>query len=120
MQSSAIIVQGLANKSLSTTGILPKLGKELRQSSLNGLLISVLAMGLSILAFNDVNLGITISLALFIVILFSSLTGTFIPLLLEKMKIDPALATGPFITTMNDITGLFIYFIVGQIVYSTL
>lgn len=120
VQSSAIIVQGLANKSLSTTGILPKLGKEFRQSILNGLLISVLALGLSVLAFNDLNLGITISLALFIVILFSSLTGTFIPLFLERMKIDPALATGPFITTMNDITGLFIYFIVGQIVYSTL
>jgi len=118
VQSSAIIVQGLANNTLKTDDIIGKLWKELQQGLLNGLIISVLALVFSMIIFSDFNLGITISLALFLVILFASITGTLIPLSLEKLNVDPALATGPFITTMNDITGLFIYFLVGQYIYT--
>ena len=118
VQSSAIIVQGLANNTLKTDDIAGKLWKELQQGLLNGLIISTLALFFSLIIFNDFNLGATISLALFLVILFASITGTLIPLTLEKLNIDPALATGPFITTMNDITGLFIYFLVGQYIYT--
>jgi magnesium transporter len=118
VQSSAIIVQGLANNTLKTDNLLGKLWKELQQGLLNGLIISILALAFSMLVFGDLNLGITISLALLLVILFASITGTLIPLTLEKLDIDPALATGPFITTMNDITGLFIYFLVGQYIYT--
>lgn len=118
VQSSAIIVQGLANNTLKTDDLLGKLWKELQQGLLNGLIISVLALVFSLIIFSDFNLGVTISLALFLVILFASITGTLIPLSLEKLNVDPALATGPFITTMNDITGLFIYFLVGQYIYT--
>ena len=59
----------------------------------------------------------TVSLALFSVILVAALFGTFIPLLLDKYDIDPALATGPFITTVNDVLGLFIYFLIGHLLY---
>lgn len=118
VQSSAIIVQGLANNTLKTDNLMGKLWKELQQGLLNGLIISALALLFSVLVFNDMNLGITISTALLLVILFASVTGTLIPLTLEKLDIDPALATGPFITTMNDITGLFIYFLVGQYIYT--
>jgi magnesium transporter len=117
VQSSAIIVQGLANNTLKTDDLLGKLWKELKQGMLNGIIISALAMFFSMMVFQDYNLGITISFSLLLVILFASITGTLIPLTLEKLDIDPALATGPFITTMNDITGLFIYFFVGQYIY---
>ena len=118
VQSSAIIVQGLANNTLKTDNLLGKLWKELQQGLLNGIIISGLALLFSMMVFNDPQLGLTISGALLLVILFASITGTLIPLTLEKFDIDPALATGPFITTMNDITGLFIYFIVGQYIYT--
>jgi magnesium transporter len=118
VQSSAIIVQGLANNTLKTDNIVGKLWKELQQGLLNGIIISSLALTFSLVIFNDLNLGSTISLALLLVVLFASVTGTLIPLTLEKLNIDPALATGPFITTMNDITGLFIYFLVGQYIYT--
>lgn len=118
VQSSAIIVQGLANNTLKTGDMWGKLLKELRQGVLSGVIISAIALLMSWVVFNDYNLGFTISISLLLVILFASITGTLIPLTLEKLKIDPALATGPFITTMNDITGLFIYFMVGQYIYT--
>ncbi|MGB0805477.1 MAG: magnesium transporter [Salibacteraceae bacterium] len=118
VQSSAIIVQGLANNTLKTDDLMGKLIKELQQGLMNGIIISGLAMLFSLLVFSDISLGITISMSLLLVILFASVTGTLIPLTLEKLDIDPALATGPFITTMNDITGLFIYFLVGQYIYA--
>ena len=59
-------------------------------------------------------LSLTVSISLLAVIVFAALFGTFVPLTLEKYKIDPALATGPFITTVNDVLGLFIYFWIGQ------
>ena len=59
-------------------------------------------------------LSLTVSISLLVVIVFAALFGTFVPLSLEKYKIDPALATGPFITTVNDVLGLFIYFLIGQ------
>ena len=118
VQSSAIIVQGLANNTLKTDNLFGKLWKELQQGLLNGIIISGLALLFSMLVFDDYNLGITISSSLLLVVLFASVTGTLIPLTLERLGIDPALATGPFITTMNDITGLFIYFLVGQYIYT--
>jgi magnesium transporter len=63
-----------------------------------------------------VALSITVSLALLCVIIFAALFGTFVPLMLHRYKIDPALATGPFITTVNDIIGLMIYFAVGSLI----
>ncbi len=114
VQSAAIVVQGLANKSLKMGNIIQKLIKELGVGLLNGficsiiILVSIFALGYSI------KISMTVSISLFAVIIFAALFGTLIPLILEKHKIDPALATGPFITTINDVLGLFIYFIIGQ------
>ena len=66
---------------------------------------------------DDIRLAVTLALSLFLVALFAAALGTFIPLALDRIKIDPALATGPFITTANDIIGLSIYFIVAYLVY---
>ncbi len=65
--------------------------------------------------FATVQLGFVVSLSLFTVIIFAAVLGTIIPLLLNKYKIDPALATGLFITTLNDVIGLFIYFTIGML-----
>jgi len=115
VQSSAIIVQSLANKSGQFSSILQKLAKELGVGLLNGLILSTLLFGFNFFFGLKIELASTVSLALFVVIIFAALFGTFVPLLLDKYKIDPALATGPFITTMNDVIGLMIYFYIGKI-----
>ncbi len=120
VQSSAIIVQGLANNSLSFNSVWSKIWKELSVALLNGAVISILAFALCHFMFGDDELGITVSISLMSVILLASLMGTIVPLGLDKYKIDPALATGPFITTSNDIIGLFVYFTVGQLIYGGL
>jgi magnesium transporter len=116
VQSSALIVQGLANQSL-TGNILPKLLKELSVGLLNGLVCSAILLVYSLLFLPKLALALTVSVALLSVILFASVFGSFVPLVLNKFKIDPALATGPFITTSNDIIGLFIYFLIGRLMY---
>ena len=120
VQSSAIIVQGLANNSLGFNGLLARLGKELLVSILNGLVCSIIILIYAIFYKSSYDLAATVSISLLIVIIFAGLFGTFVPLMLDKYKIDPALATGPFITTMNDIFGLFIYFGVGHLMYNWL
>ncbi len=117
VQSSAIIVQGLANNSLGMGGIGPKLSKEFSVALFNGFVCASLILCYNLIASDSLVLSYTVSISLFAVILFAALFGTLVPLLLNKYKIDPALATGPFITTVNDILGLFIYFIVGRMLY---
>jgi magnesium transporter len=116
VQSSAIIVQGLANNTLLTDNIGNKLLKELGVGIINGLICAMLICGYSFLI-EDFKLAATVSLALFTVIMFASFLGTFVPLTLNRFKINPALATGPFVTTLNDIIGITIYFFMGRILY---
>ncbi|MEK6451616.1 MULTISPECIES: magnesium transporter [Myroides] len=114
VQSSAIIVQGLANNSI-TGSIWKRLGKEVTLSLLNGFLLAILMMiGSHFLLGVDYIIGITVSIALISVIIIASLIGTFVPIFLNKYGIDPALATGPFITTSNDIFGILIYFSIAK------
>ena len=114
VQSAAIVVQGLANDSLKMENLFQKLIKELGVGLLNGIICSVVILGAAFGLGYGMGLSLTVSISLLVVIVFSALFGTFVPLILEKYKIDPALATGPFITTINDILGLFIYFRIGQ------
>lgn len=116
VQSAAIVVQGLANKSIRHDDIAGRLVKELGVALLNGIICSVIFLLVSAALTDEMWLSITVSIALLAVVIFAALFGTFIPLLLDKYKIDPALATGPFITTANDIFGLIIYFVIGGIV----
>lgn len=117
VQSSAIIVQGLANNSLGFDNLFQRLRKEFLVALLNGVVCSILIFAYTILYKDSNELAATVSVALVLVIIFAGLFGTFVPLMLDKYKIDPALATGPFITTMNDIVGLFIYFGIGHLMY---
>jgi len=116
VQSSAIIVQGLANDSLKGS-LFKRLLKEILQGLLNGFVLAALLMsaGMLFLGF-PLNLGITVAASLISVIIIASIIGTFIPIILAKRGVDPALATGPFITTSNDILGILIYFTIAQLV----
>ena len=114
VQSAAIVVQGLANDSLKMENIFQKLVKELGVGLLNGIICSIIILVAAFSLGYSLALSLTVSISLFAVIVFAAVFGTFIPLTLEKYNIDPALATGPFITTVNDVLGLFIYFMIGQ------
>jgi len=117
VQSSAIVVQSLAKGNNSLDRIGRKLMKEAVVALVNGILLSALIFGIAYM-FENATLGFVVSISLFTVIIFAAVFGTLIPLLLNKYKIDPALATGPFITTLNDVLGLFIYFTVGMLLYN--
>lgn len=118
VQSAAIVVQSLASGTTSLGNISQRLIKELGVALVNGIICSTIILCSSYLLGYGFDLSLTVSIALLSVIIFAALFGTFIPLTLNKYKIDPALATGPFITTVNDVLGLFIYFIIGQLILS--
>ena len=114
VQSSSIIVQGLANNTIGSAGVVSKLGKEFLVALLNGLICSLLVLLYGIIFSIEQDITLVVSISLLSVILLASLMGTLVPLVLEKFEIDPALATGPFITTTNDLLGLFLYFLIGN------
>ena len=116
VQSSAIILQGLANDSLRGSWW-KRLIKEVSLSLLNGLVLAALLMtaGMFFLGF-DIKVGLTVAISLVSVIVIASIIGTFVPIILDKRGIDPALATGPFITTSNDIFGILIYFLIAKVI----
>ncbi len=116
VQSSAIVLQGLANKSLKGS-LLNRLLKEIVLSLFNGVVLAVLLTvgGIFLLGF-DITFGLTIGISLISVIVIASLIGTFVPIILDKQGIDPAMATGPFITTSNDICGILIYFSIAKLI----
>lgn len=115
VQSSAIIVQGLANDDVKGS-INKRLIKEMFLATLNGIALAVVLF-LFILFFNgDVQKSFAVSVSLVVVIIVAGLIGTFIPLFLDKRGIDPAIATGPFITTSNDIFGILIYFMIAKMI----
>ena len=116
VQSSAIVVHGLAASNLNTTNIASQLAKEFSVGLLNGVICSTLIFLVTYILGFGASLSITVGISLLCVIVFAALFGTFIPLALERRKIDPALATGPFITTANDIIGLIIYFSISAFV----
>ena len=115
VQSSAIVVQALASDRRENK-MIEKLTKELAVGLFNGLILSLVMYGAGLLLGYDQLITLTVSTSLLTVIVFASLFGTFIPLMLDKLKIDAALATGPFITTANDVIGLIIYFQIGRLI----
>lgn len=108
-QSSAIVVQGLANGSLDIKRAGKQILKELGVSLINACIIALIVFGFNILKGTETNITVAVSLALFSMVIFASLFGTLVPITLEKLKVDPAIATGPFIAITNDIVGMIIY-----------
>ncbi len=115
VQSSAIIVQGLANDDLKG-GVGNRLIKEMLLAALNGVILAAVLLLFTWAYKGDFLTALAISISLIVVIVVAGLIGTFIPLFLDKRGIDPAIATGPFITTSNDIFGILIYFSIAKIV----
>jgi magnesium transporter len=115
VQSSAIVVRALANKSFGKDNV-QRLGKEFSVGLINGLICSLLLFLFGALLDYDLHVLLTVSIALLSVIMFASLFGTLVPLTLHRFNIDPAVATGPFVTTSNDVVSLFIYFYIGRFI----
>ncbi|WP_410006427.1 magnesium transporter [Aequorivita nionensis] len=116
VQSSAIVVQGLANDTIKGN-IITRLLKESLLALVNGIAIALVVLVIShFLFFTSYLESISIGIAIITVIILAALIGTFIPILLDKRGIDPAVATGPFITTSNDIFGILTYFLIAKLI----
>ncbi|MCF6332934.1 MAG: magnesium transporter [Draconibacterium sp.] len=120
VQSSSIVVQSIASGVKNVESTYRKLFKEVSVALATASFFSLLIFLYIYFSRGDMNLTYSVSITLFIVILFASGLGTVIPLVLNRFKIDPALATGPFITTMNDILGLLIYLTIGGMFFDIL
>lgn len=110
IQSSSIVVQSLANRSVFMDSTLKRLFKVLLVALINGLVLSAMVYGFNLLTGGEYYLSLVVSIALFGVVIIASFLGTITPLILNRFGFNPALASGPFITTTNDLLGLAIYF----------
>ncbi len=115
VQSSAIIVQGLANDIVKGS-LFSRLIKEVGLSLINGFALSIILILFGVIIQQDLIISFTIAGSMMAVIIVAALVGTFIPIILNQRGINPAIATGPFITTCNDIFGIFLFFFIAQIV----
>ena len=115
VQSSAIIVQGLAND-LVKGSLFNRLIKEVGLSLINGIALSTLLLVFGYFTGLETSVSLTIALSMLCVIVVSALVGTFVPIILDRNNIDPAIATGPFITTSNDIFGIFLFFYIAKVI----
>jgi magnesium transporter len=115
VQASAIVVQGLANGSVKDFNR-NYFSKELSVSMISGTIISLFLLGYHYFLYGQFMVGFAISISMIAVILFAATLGTLVPLLLHRNKIDPAIATGPFITTTNDVFGIFLYFVIARLI----
>ena len=115
VQSSAIIVQGIANKVIKGS-LINRLFKEIGLGLINGLILSVVLIIFGEIINQDMLLSLTVAGSMMSVIVISALIGTFVPIILDKQGIDPAIATGPFITTANDIFGIFFFFSIAKLI----
>ena len=113
IQSSSMVVQSLATKSVFQDSNMVRLLKVVAVALLNGLLLAVLAFSLSYFLRRDIDISIVVATSLSCVVLLASLSGTITPIILDKLGINPAAASGPFITTANDLLGLAVYFLVA-------
>ena len=116
IQSSAIVVQSIASNSLMQ-GSAQKILKELGVALVNSSILASVILGISWFVYDNPALSYTVSISLFVIVIFAAIFGTTIPLLLHRLKIDPAVATGPFITTANDIFGLYIYMYISTLFF---
>ena len=115
VQSSAIVVQGLANDQIKGS-LISRLIKEISLTLLNGIILSLIIIVFGLLINQSLDMSITISVSMILVIIVAALIGTSVPIILEKFGIDPAIATGPFITTGNDVIGILLFFYIAKII----
>lgn len=115
IQSSSLVVQSLANKSIFDDSLSKRFVKVFLVAILNGIILATFVFGVIVLFYrSEVAFALVVSIALFSVVLLASFMGTITPILLDKVGINPAMASGPFITTANDLLGLAVYFLVAM------
>ena len=102
----------MANSSLESKDMLKHVGKEAVVASINATIISMLVYIYNMIVYGNTAITYAVSLSLFSVVMFASIFGTLVPMTFDKLKIDPAIATGPFITILSDIMGMLIYMII--------
>lgn len=117
IQSSSIVVQGLASYNAFEDSLFQKMIKVLFVAVVNGIILALIVFGIVIFSTSDQAMAGTVAIALFSVVLLASFMGTITPLILDKVGINPAMASGPFITTANDLLGLTVYFLVAHFLY---
>jgi len=115
VQSSAIVVQGLANDVIKDS-LISRLFKEISLTILNGIILGGLIILFGFIIEQPIDMSITISVSMILVIIVAALIGTSVPIILNRLGIDPAIATGPFITTGNDIIGILLFFYIAKII----
>lgn len=115
IQSSGLVVQSLVNPNFVDEGLWKRLVKVFSVALLNGLLLSLIVLGSTYVFFNNNKLSFIVSFALFCVVMFSSFVGTITPIIINRLGFNPALASGPFITTTSDLLGLTIYFLTVRV-----
>ena len=115
VQSSAIVVQGLANDVIKGS-LISRLVKEIGLTIINGLILSLILILFGMIINQSLEMSIAISSSMVLVIIVAALIGTSVPIILDKFGIDPAIATGPFITTGNDVVGILLFFYVAKII----
>jgi magnesium transporter len=115
VQASAIVVQGLANGTLKEFSR-DYFSKEIAVAMISGSIISFMLLGYHTFMYGQFQVGLAISISMIVVILFAATLGTLVPLFLNKNKIDPAIATGPFVSTTNDVFGIILYFWIAQMI----
>ena len=115
VQSSAIVVQGLANDVIKGS-LISRLIKEVSLTILNGLILSIIIILFGLIINQSLEMSITISVSMIFVIIVAALIGTSVPIILDKFGIDPAIATGPFITTGNDVIGILLFFYIAKLI----
>jgi len=117
IQSSTIIVRGLATGDIAMRDAWSRLVKEIGVAMLNGFLCALVICGIILVIWDDIEMGMLVGSSLLIVMFAAAVVGASVPLLLKRLDIDPAIATGPFITISNDILGLFIYMGIATIYF---
>ena len=115
VQSSAIVVQGLANDVIKGS-LISRLLKEIALTIINGLILSLILIVFGFIIKQPIDMSIAISSSMILVIIVAALIGTSVPIILNKFRIDPAIATGPFITTGNDVIGILLFFYIAKII----
>jgi len=118
IQASSLVVQSIADRSFNEEDKWKDLMKSLLVSLVNGLVISVLVFLFNVLINGDVRIAFVVANSLFFVVILASLMGTITPLVLNRFKVNPALASGPFITTCNDLLGIAVYFLTARLLFN--
>jgi len=110
IQASTVMIQSLGNRSYNSLSFMQKLGKTVLIALVNGSVISLTVLFLTIVLGEDPHLASTVAAAIFSVTVLASVMGTITPFVLHRYDVNPAIASGPFITTANDLLGLAVYF----------